>query len=603
MPHALPKRADVPKAHTWDLEALFKSDKAWEAEFKAIDAALPAFKTFAGTLGKNAAALLGFMRMYEEMTPRVHHIYTYASLHSDADTTNQAYSAMAGRAAGLYARYSEAISFFQPEVLAIKAATLKRFVSEAPELQRYAHFLDNIQRQRPHVRNGEVEQVLALGREALNAPDRAYGMLADADLKFAPAATASGKKVPLGRGNFGSTQGSPDRALRKSAWASYNDAFLSMKNTFTEIMAGKVKATVFNARVRNYPDALTSSLFPNAIPNSVYHNVIDACNRNQGVWHRFWEAKRQLLKLRKMEGCDIFAPLAKPVKVSWEQSCEWLVEGLRPLGAEYANAVRKGVVNERWVDWQPNVGKRGGAYSAGGYGTRPYILMSYHDDGLQGLSTLAHEVGHSMHTLLSCKNQPFVYSDYTLFVAEVASNFNQALVRAHLLGTERAKRDRNFQIGIIEEAMYNFHRYFFVMPILSQFELWMHQQVEQGGSLTADAMNEQLASLFAKGYGPAWKMDVAREGISWAQYPHFYADFYVYQYASGIAAANALAATVLADGGGEAASRYLRFLSTGSSLYPLDALKLAGIDMSTAEPMDRAFKVLEGFVERLEALV
>jgi oligoendopeptidase F len=355
--------------------------------------------------------------------------------------------------------------------------------------------------------------------------------------------------------------------------------------------------------VRNYPDALTSSLFPNAIPNSVYHNVIDACNRNQGVWHRFWEAKRQLLKLRKMEGCDIFAPLAKPVKVSWEQSCEWLVEGLRPLGEDYAGAVRKGVVNERWVDWQPNIGKRGGAYSAGGYGTRPYILMSYQDDGLQGLSTLAHEVGHSMHTLLSCKNQPFVYSDYTLFVAEVASNFNQALVRAHLLGTDRAKRDRNFQIGIIEEAMYNFHRYFFVMPILSQFELWMHQQVEQGDSLTADALNKQLAGLFAKGYGPAWKMDMAREGISWAQYPHFYADFYVYQYASGIAAANALAADVLADGGGEAASRYLRFLSSGSSLYPLDALKLAGIDMSTAEPINRAFKVLEGFVARLEALV
>ncbi len=428
-------------------------------------------------------------------------------------------------------------------------------------------------------------------------------MLVDADLTFAPAVTASGKKIALGRGNFGQLQSSTDRALRKSSWESYSDAFLGMKNTLTEIMAGKVKATVFNARTRKYPDALTSALHPNAIPNVVYQTVIDACNRNQGVWHRFWEAKRKLLKLRKMEGCDIFAPMGKPIKITWEQSTEWLVEGLAPLGKDYTDAVRKGVVKDRWVDWRANAGKRGGAYSGGGWGMRPYILMSYHDEGLSGLSTLAHEVGHSMHTLLSCKTQPFVYSSYTLFAAEVASNFNQALVRAHLLNTDRAKRDRNFQLAVIEEAMYNFHRYFFVMPILSQWELWMHQQVEKGDSLTADGLNGKLAELFGAGYGPAWKLDAAREGISWSQYPHFYADFYVYQYASGIAAANALAASVLADGSGAAAATYLNFLKAGSSLYPLDALKLAGIDMTSAEPMDRAFKVLEGFVERLEAMV
>lgn len=602
MAHALPKRADVPKQHTWDLEALFKSDAEWDAESKRIDAALPKLQAFAGKLGASPARLLAFMRLFETVAPRVNHIYTYASLHSDADTTNQAFSAMAGRASGLYARFSQAIAFFQPELLAIKPAALKRMLGVNKALARYAQFFDNVQRMRPHVRSSEVEQVMALGREAMNAPDRAYGMLADADLKYAPARGANGKAVALGSGNFDSTQSSTDRVLRKNAWVSYNDAFLSMKNTLTEIMAAKVKNTVFQARVRAYPDSLTFGLLPNAIPNAVYHNVIEACNRNQGVWHRFWEAKRRLLRLKRMEGCDVFAPLAAPVKVSWPQACEWLVEGLHPLGDDYAESVRKGVVNDRWVDWRPNIGKRGGAYSAGGYGTRPYILMSYHDDGLQGLSTLAHEVGHSMHTLLSCKHQPFVYSDYSLFVAEVASNFNQALVRAHLLNTERARRDKRFQIGIIEEAMYNFHRYFFVMPILSQFELWMHTQVEQGESLTADAMNDALADLFAKGYGPAWKIDRAREGISWAQYPHFYADFYVYQYASGIAAANALAAGVLDDKSGAAAKRYLAFLSSGSAVYPLDALKLAGIDMSTQEPMDRAFKVLEGFVERLESM-
>lgn len=603
MAHALPKRSDVPKEHTWDLEALFRTPKEWEKALAAVDADLPQLRACAGTLGRSARDLLTFARLYEEIAPRAHHVYVWAGLHSDVDTTDQKKLAAAGRAAGLYARFGEAVSFFQPELLAIDSAQLRSFMDEEPQLQRYEHFFDNIQRMRPHVRDAEIEQVLALGREALGAPERAHGSLADADLQFAPAVNAKGRKLPLGRGNYGSMQSSTDRELRKSAWNNYADGFLAMRNTFAEIMAAKVKATVFQTRVRRYPDSLTASLTPNAIPTSVYHNVIDACNRNLSIWHRFWEAKRRLLKLRKMEGCDVFAPLSKPVKTTWEQSVEYLVAGLQPLGKSYADAVRKGVTKDRWVDWRPNIGKRGGAYSAGGYGTRPYILMSYHEDGLQGLSTLAHEVGHSMHTLLACRTQPFVYADYTLFVAEVASNFNQALVRAHLMNTERAQRDRNFRINVIEEAMYNFHRYLFVMPILSQFEHWMHTHVEQGGALTADEMNQQLAGLFERGYGPAWKIDAPREGVAWAQYPHFYADFYVYQYASGIAAANALAADVLADEKGAAARRYLQFLSTGSASYPLDALKVAGIDMTTPEPLDRAFGVLDGFVRELEALI
>lgn len=603
MAHALPGRSDIPKEHMWDLEAMFRTQKLWEKELAAVDADLPKLRACAGTLGKSAQELLTFVQLYEEIAPRAQHIYTWAMLHSDVDTTDQKRLAAAGRGAGLYARFGEAVSFFQSELLALDAERLRSFLAEEPHLQRYGHFFDNIQRMRPHVRDAEVEQVMALAREALESPSRAHGSLSDADLKFASVANEQGRALQLGRGNYSSLQSSPDRVLRKNAWNSYADGFLSMRNTFAEIMAAKVKSTVFQSRVRGYSDSLTASLTPNAIPTTVYQNVIDACNRNLPIWHRFWEAKRRLLKLRKMEGCDVFAPLAKPVKTTWEQSVEYLVAGLQPLGKSYADAVRKGVTKERWVDWRPNVGKRGGAYSAGGYGTRPYILMSYHEEGLQGLSTLAHEVGHSMHTLSSCRTQPFVYADYTLFVAEVASNFNQALVRAHLMNTDRARRDRNFRINVIEEAMYNFHRYLFVMPILSQFEHWMHTQIEQGNALTADEMNGQLAALFERGYGPSWKVDAPREGIAWAQYPHFYADFYVYQYASGIAAANALAADVLADASGAAAERYRQFLSSGASVYPLDALNLAGIDMTTPEPLDRAFGVLEGFVSELEMLL
>jgi oligoendopeptidase F len=599
----LPKRSDIPKAHTWDLEAIFKTDKAWAAAFAAIEKRIPELAAFSGKLTHSARSLLDYITLHSELGPEVHKIYSYAALGADTDTADQKRAAMQGKAFGLYTRYQQAVAFFEPELLAAAPGTFEKFCKELPALKTYAHMVDNVQRMRPHVRSADIELVLAQTREALNAPERAHGMLADADLKYKPAKTAKGKPTPIGRGNMGACLTSVDRTLRKSAWESYNDAFLGMQNTLTEIMAAKVKATVFNARVRKYPDSLTYALTPNAIPVQVYRNVIEACNRHQPIWHRFWEAKRKLLKLKKMESCDIFAPLAKPVTVSWDQACDWLVDGLAPLGKPYTQAVRKGVTTERWVDWRVNQGKRGGAYSGGSYGTRPYILMSYSEAGFTGLSTLAHEIGHSMHTLLACKTQPPVYAEYTLFVAEVASNFNQALVRAHLINHPRAQKDRNFMIGVIEEAMYNFHRYFFVMPILSQWELWMHEQVEQGESLTADGLNGKLSELFGAGYGPAWKLDPPREGIQWSQFPHFYADFYVYQYASGIAAANALAAGVLADSSGEAAQRYLSFLSAGASLYPLDALKLAGIDMSTQAPMDQAFKVLDGFVQRLEALL
>jgi oligoendopeptidase F len=602
MSTALPKRAALPKAHTWDVEAIFKDDKSWDAAFAVASGAIDALAAYRGRLGESGAVLLAFLQLHDAQAPEIRRIYAYASLNADADTANQRYASMQGRASALYARFGEAISFVSPELLALSSVRISELMDEAPALRGYVHYFDNIQRMRPHVRSAEVEAVLAQSREALNAPERAHGMLADAELKFTPAKTEKGKSVAIGRGNIHACLTSADRTLRKSAWTSYNDAFLGMRNTLTEIMAAKVKATVFNARVRHYPDSLAYGLTPNAVPVPVYHNVIEACNRHRGIWHRFWDAKRKLLGLRKMESCDIFAPLGKPIKVSWEQACDWLVEGMAPLGKAYTDAVKRGVTKDRWVDWRPNQGKRGGAYSAGGYGMRPYILMSFHDNGFTGLSTLAHEVGHSMHTLLSCQNQPYVYSDYTLFVAEVASNFNQALVRAHLLNLPQAKKNRQFMTGVIEEAMYNFHRYFFVMPILSQWELWVHQQVEQGGSLTADALNGKLAELFEAGYGPAWKLDAPREGIQWSQFPHFYADFYVYQYASGIAAANALAAGVLADASGGAAERYLNFLKSGSSLYPLDALKLAGIDMSTQAPVDQAFAVLEGFVARLEAL-
>jgi oligoendopeptidase F len=599
MAKALPKRGEVVSENTWDLESMFVTSDAWESAFKQLEAEIPRLTAYQGKLTVDGHTLHEYLHLTDTLAPELLKLGNYAGLSFDVDTTNQTNAARLSRVQGLFARFSAATAFAQPEMLTLEADTISRYMAAEPKLKTYKHFFDNLLRQKAHVRSAEVEEVMAQASESLATPMNAYTMLANADLKFGDARSSKKKKLQVAQGNIDELLSSPDRDLRKSAWERYADGFISMKNTFAEIMAGKVKGSVLRARVARYPDVLTSSLAPNNIPNAVYHNVIDACNRNIGIWHRYWGIRRRALKLEKMEVCDVFAPLAKPPKVTYRQSAKWIVDGLKPLGKKYTDAVRKGILQERWVDIYPNVGKRDGAYSAGGFGTKPFIFMSYSDSGLGSLSTLAHEIGHSMHTLLSCQTQPYVYSNYSLFAAEVASNFDQALVRAHLLDLGRGS---DFEMAIIQEAMDNFHRYLFLMPINSQFEDWMHRTVESGDALTADAMSDKLVSLFKHGYGDAVTVDEPRVGVTWMQFSHFYADYYVWQYASGISAANALADSILKKESG-AVDRYLAFLKAGGSMYPIDALNMAGIDMTTPEPMDRAFKVLEGFVDRFEKLV
>ena len=599
MPKTLPRREDVPLEYTWDLESMYPSPEAWEEAFNNLERALPQLASLQGRLGESPASLKAYFELFERLGPEMYKLYNYAGRRFDVDTTNQANAARVSRAQGLAARFMAAIAFAEPELLALTPETINQFMAEEPALKRYRHYFDNLMRLKPHVRSAEVEAVMAQASDALSTPANIYTVLANADLKFGDARTSKNRRVQVAQGNIDELLSSPDRTLRKSAWERFADGFLSMKNTFAEIMAGKVKATVLRARVHNYPDSLSAALAPSNIPAQVFHNVIDACNRHLDIWHRYWEVRRRALGLEKMEVCDVFAPLAKPPRVTYKQAVRWIVEGLRPLGAAYVRAVKRGLTTERWVDVYPNLGKRDGAYSAGSYGTKPYIFMSYSEQGLSSLSTLAHEIGHSMHTLLTCQSQPFIYSEYSIFAAEVTSNFNQALVRAHLLKLDRG---RDFEIAVVQEAMDNFHRYLFLMPINAQFEHWMHTTVEQGGALTADAMSAKLVELFRRGYGDAVALDEPRVGVTWMQFSHFFADYYVWQYASGISAANALADAVLSGEPGVVA-RYLDFLKAGSAMYPLDALKMAGIDMTQPEPLDRAFQVLARFVSRLEQLV
>jgi oligoendopeptidase F len=339
-------------------------------------------------------------------------------------------------------------------------------------------------------------------------------------------------------------------------------------------------------------------LFVNNIPPQVFHNLIETSRKNLHVWHKYWRVRREALGQTELQPYDVWAPLTREkVTVPYETAVDWICDGLAPLGDEYVSIARRGLLEEGWVDVYPNLNKSAAQFSSGSKGTYPFIVMLY-DDTIFSMSTLAHELGHSMHSYLTWKHQPAVYANYSLFVAEVASNFNQALVRAHLLKTNP---DPQFQISLLEEAFANFHRYFFIMPILAQFELEIHQRVERGDGVTADDMNAIMADLYAEGYGSEMEFDRERTGITWATFSHLYQDYYVYQYSTGISGANALAKRVLA-GTPNAAEDYLRFLSAGSSVYPLDALKLAGVDLSTPQPVEETFEILARMVDRLEEL-
>jgi oligoendopeptidase F len=407
-----------------------------------------------------------------------------------------------------------------------------------------------------------------------------------------------GQEMPLAQSTKDTFLEGGDREARKQAWENYADTYLSLKNTLTSNYLASAKRDVFYARGRRYETALEASLFQNNIPKEVFHNLIDTYRKNIPTWHKYWAIRRKALGVETLEPYDIWAPIAKnPPVVTYEQAVQWICEGMQPLGKDYVAALRNGCLEERWVDVYPTKGKSAGAFSFGTYDTAPYIMMSF-DDSLGALSTLAHELGHSMHSHLSRQNQPYVYGDYSLFVAEVASNFNQATTRAHLFDVNK---DANFQIAVIEEAMSNLHRYFFIMPTLARFELEVHTRIEDGKSVTSSDLIGLMADLFSEGYGSEMHVDRDRVGITWAQFGHLYANYYVYQYATGISAAHALSAKIQAGEPG-VAENYIKFLSTGSSLYPVDALKLAGVDMATPEAVERTFEVLASYVDKLGQL-
>jgi len=592
-------RHEIPVDYTWNAPSVFASDAAWEVELKSVVESLEEVGKYRGRLAEGPTRLAEAIEAIETLLRRTTRVFTYATMAHNVDTKHQPAAKMNSQAQGLFGQVLATISFLDPELLAIGQEQLQQWIAETPRLAVYRHYVDDLFRRQAHVRSAEVEELLGLLADPFSSTYNTMGMLTNADLTFRPARTSDGREIQVTQGSYESILAGTDREARRTAWESYADAYLAFKNTLASNLTTSIKQNVLSMRARRHTSTLAASLFDNHIPVEVFLNLIAVYRQNLPMWHRYWAIRRKALGVETLHPYDIWAPLtSNPPSVAYAQAVDRICQGLVPLGDDYVRVLRQGCLEDRWVDVYPNQGKTEGAFSAGSPGTHPFILMSY-DDTLISLSTLAHELGHSMHSYLTWQNQPMIYSNYSLFVAEVASNFNQAMVRAHLLETNR---DPDFQIGVIEEAMANFHRYFFIMPTLARFELETHERAERGEGLTADDMISLMADLFGEGYGGELHVDRERVGITWAMFSHLYADYYVYQYATGISAANTLSRRILSGAPGAAAD-YLSFLKAGSSVYPLEALKLAGVDMTTPQAVEAAFAVLSGLVDRLEKLV
>ena len=593
-----PPRSAVPVDRTWNAESVFPTVEAWEAEVEAILADLAGLGEYAGRLADGAEVTLAALGARDALTQRFGHVYTYAGIGYAVDTTNQEAVARFGRAESVGAQLAAAAAFVEPELLAIGHERLLEWSQADPAFAQYSHYFDDLLRRGEHVRSAEVEELLGMLADVESGPFLIHSGLTDTDLDFEPATGASGDTAEVTQGSIHGLLASPDRDLRRTAWESYADGYLKVRNALTATYAAAIKYDAFSARARRHASTRAAALHRTNVPLEVFDGLLATFERHLPTWHRYFGVRAKILGVEQLQPYDLWAPIgADAAALSYEQCVEWICEALAPLGDEYVATVRRGCLEERWVDVYPNQGKMSGAFSGGTQGTHPFIMMSF--DGTAGsLGTLAHELGHSMHSYLSWQTQPPISSRYALFVAEVASNFHQAMLRAHLL---EVVEDRELLLAVLDEAMANFHRYFFLMPTLARFEKDAHERVERGEGLTADSLEERMADLFAEAYGPGFSLDRERVGITWAQFSHLYAPFYVFQYATGISGAHALARGIL-EGEPGTAERYLDFLRAGGSAYALDILRHAGVDLASTTPVEETFAVLATLVDRLEAL-
>ena len=590
-------REEIPAEDKWTLEDLYATDDLWEQELCTIGEDQAYLSSFAGKLGSSGEHLYAYLERMEQLNVKADRLGNYCMRRSDEDTRNAFYQAMQGKFMSVIVSLSAATSFDTPEIMGIPEETLDGFYAEYPKLERYRRYLTNLRRMKEHTLSAAEEKLLAAAGEMSQTPDNIYGAFADADMKFPDAVDSEGKRHPLSQGTFVHLEESPDRVLRKSAYENLYDSFANFKNTAAAVLNGQNKQLKFFAEARKYENAFERSLDRTNVPTSVYRNLIEAVHQNLPKMHRYVRLRKKLLGLDSLHFYDIYTPLVADVDkhIPYEEAKQTIYDALHPLGEDYRAILKEGFDN-RWIDVYQNTGKRSGAYSAGA-AVHPYVLMNY-TGTLDSQFTLAHEMGHALHSYLSNKYQNPIDADYVIFVAEVASTCNEALLMEYLLGKTTNKRERAY---LINHFLDQFKGTIFRQTMFAEFELNIGRMVAEGQTLTADALCAEYKRLNELYYGPDMVVD-DRIAMEWARIPHFYYNYYVFQYATGYAAAIALSRRILNEG--ETAVRdYLAFLSGGCSKSPIDLLKDAGVDMTGPEPVDQALELFDELLDEMEKLM
>lgn len=588
------KREEINLEDKWKLEKIYANEDAWEKDFNILKKESPKLREFAGKLN-DKEEILKYLELNEKVSRLGETLYVYAHMKSDEDTSNQKYQSYMNKIDAFMAEFASYGAFFVPEILALPDEFIKDLIKNDERFKIYEFMLMDILKEKPHILTKEMEELLALASNCLDAPSSIHNMLTNADMTFGNIKDEDGDEVELTEGNYSSFIKSKDRSVREAAFKRLFGEYKKFDNTLATTLTSSVKSFNFSARVRKYESPIEASLSPNDIPVSVYENAIKTINDNLSSLHRYVKIKKKLLGLEQMHMYDLYVPIieVEKEKISFDEGVKLANEGLKPLGEEYLNLFNEGI-NSGWIDKYENKGKRGGAYSWGGYDTMPYVLLNYHNE-LNDVSTLVHEMGHSLHSYYSRKTQPYYYAGYTLFCAEVASTTNEALLIHYLIEKEQDKKKKLY---LINQELEQIRTTVFRQLMFAEFELYTHNALNAGEALTAADYSAKWHELNANYFGPDMVVDEDID-MEWARIPHFYSDFYVYQYATGYAAASAFANAIL-EGKENAVEKYKGFLKAGGSKYPIDILKDAGVDMTTSEPLEATIHRFNELLDMLE---
>jgi oligoendopeptidase F len=593
----IPKRSEVEKKYTWATEDIFASDELWEKALEEAKQAISLADNFKGKLGESADTLYAYLKAQDEFSRKANLLANYAMRKSDEDTSNSFYNAMKGKLMSYVVSLESAFSFATPEIIAIDDNKLEGFMNEKPELKEYKRLLERMRRRKAHTLSDAEERILALAGQICETPGEIGSAFRNADLRFPDIQDSEGNTLQVTQGSYVPLLESPDVNVRKAAFESLYHTYASFKNTTAAFLDGQMKALIFNARARHYNSTLEAALDSTEVPVQVYHNLIEAVHSNIEYMHKYVNLRKKLMKVDELHMYDLYTPIVNDAnkKFPYEEAKETVIKALAPLGEDYISILKEGF-NNRWIDVYENEGKRGGAYSSGG-DPHPYVLLN-HQDTLDSMFTIAHEMGHSLHTYYSIKNQPPCNADYVIFVAEVASTCNEVLLMKYLLNNTNDKRERAY---LINHFLESFRGTLYRQTMFAEFELYMSQLAESGAALTADALCDKYYELnkFYFGDGITVDKEIAEE---WARIPHFFYNFYVFQYATGFSAACAIANRILTEGE-TAVQDYKKFLSAGSSMDPISILKLAGVDMTTAAPVNDALKLFNELLDEMEELM